>query len=46
MYGIEIVMVFDTATNIYKIVKGYIRNNERPDYLCSSNLSVVLDDTT
>jgi len=34
------------ATNIYKIVKGYIRNKERPDYLCRSNLSVVLDDTT
>ena len=41
------------ATNIYKIVKGYItggissiRNKERPNYLCRSNLSVVLDDTT
>ena len=34
------------ATNIYKIVKGYIRNKERPEYLCRSNLSVVLDDTT
>ena len=26
--------------------KGYIRNKERPDYLCRRNLSVVLDDTT
>ena len=41
------------AINIYKIVKGYItggissiRNKERPNYLCRSNLSFVLDDTT
>ena len=40
------------ATNIYKIVKGYIKNKERPGYLsnittglCRRNLSVVLDDT-
>ena len=57
MYGIEIVIEDITfgngATNIYKIVKGYIRNKERSDYLlnitsglCRSNLSVVLDNTT
>ena len=40
MYGIEMVqdnkcVVFDDyeTTNIYKIVKGYIRNKERPNYL-------------
>ena len=50
MYGIEIVIKDNTygngATNIYIIVKGYLGNKERPNYLCRCYSSVVLGDTT
>ena len=34
------------ATNIHKIAESHINNNIRPNYLCRSNLSGVLDDTS